>query len=63
MSPTRSPHSVGAPAAMPTLDAVDRTILAVLIQDARTPNNSLAAQAGIAPSTCLGRVGRCGRRG
>ena len=40
----------------PALDAVDRKILAVLIQDARTPNNSLAAQVGIAPSTCLGRV-------
>ena len=38
------------------MDAVDRKILAVLIQDARTPNNSLAAQVGVAPSTCLGRV-------
>ena len=41
---------------MPTMDAIDRRILAVLIQDARTPNNSVAAQAGIAASTCLGRI-------
>ena len=35
---------------------MDRTILNVLIQDARTPNNALAAQVGVAPSTCIGRV-------
>lgn len=49
-------ESDGATRRPPTLDAVDRKILAVLIQDARTPNNSLAAQVGVAPSTCLGRV-------
>lgn len=38
------------------LDSVDRKILAALIKDARIPNNSLAAQVGVAPSTCLGRV-------
>ena len=38
------------------LDDVDRRILAVLADDARTPNNALAEAAGIAASTCLGRV-------
>ncbi|WP_226353199.1 Lrp/AsnC family transcriptional regulator [Pseudonocardia sp. ICBG601] len=38
------------------LDGVDRALLRQLERDARTPNNSLAAGAGIAPSTCLGRV-------
>jgi DNA-binding Lrp family transcriptional regulator len=40
------------------LDEVDHKILAVLAADARTPNNVLAAQAGVAPSTCLMRVRR-----
>lgn len=38
------------------LDAVDRRILRELAEDARIPNNLLAERAGIAPSTCLGRV-------
>ena len=38
------------------LDDVDRRILKRLAADARTPNNALAAEVGIAPSTCLGRV-------
>ncbi|KOS53731.1 Lrp/AsnC family transcriptional regulator [Rhodococcus rhodochrous] len=38
------------------LDDVDRILLDQLVRDARTPNNALAALAGIAPSTCLGRV-------
>jgi DNA-binding Lrp family transcriptional regulator len=38
------------------LDDVDRRILAELVRDARTPNNVLARAAGIAASTCLGRV-------
>ena len=38
------------------LDDVDRVILEQLAHDARIPNNALAARAGIAPSTCLGRV-------
>ena len=44
------------PPARPTLDRVDRRILAVLVRDARIANNALAAEVGIAPSTCLGRV-------
>lgn len=38
------------------LDAVDRMLIEALQRDARTPNNALAALAGIAPSTALGRV-------
>jgi DNA-binding Lrp family transcriptional regulator len=40
------------------LDAVDHEILRILAADARTPNNLLAAQVGVAPSTCLMRVRR-----
>jgi DNA-binding Lrp family transcriptional regulator len=43
---------------VPALDAVDEAILRVLSTDARTPNNTLAAQVGVAPSTCLMRVRR-----
>ncbi len=49
----------GSAAATPirtSLDRIDRRILAVLISDARIANNALAAEVGIAPSTCLGRV-------
>jgi DNA-binding Lrp family transcriptional regulator len=45
------------------LDAVDRTILAELSADARIPNNALADRAGIAASTCLGRVRLLRERG
>ncbi len=40
------------------LDEIDRQILAALVADARTPNNALAAQVGVAASTCLMRVRR-----
>jgi len=45
------------------LDGVDRALLRLLEQDARTPNNALAEQVGIAPSTCLGRVRSLRERG
>ena len=48
----------GRRAAAPSLDATDRKILRLLTDDARIPNNALAAQVGIAPSTCLMRVRR-----
>ncbi len=38
------------------IDDIDRRILALLAADARMPNNALAAEIGVAPSTCLGRV-------
>ena len=47
----------------PGLDDVDRRILAELSTDARLPNNALAERAGIAPSTCLGRVRALRERG
>jgi DNA-binding Lrp family transcriptional regulator len=40
------------------LDAIDRKILTLLHGDARITNNALAEAAGIAPSTCHGRVRR-----
>jgi DNA-binding Lrp family transcriptional regulator len=40
------------------LDEVDHKILRILVANARIPNNTLAAQAGVAPSTCLMRVRR-----
>ena len=46
-----------------TLDDVDATLVAELERDARMPNNALAAVAGIAPSTCLGRVRSLVERG
>jgi DNA-binding Lrp family transcriptional regulator len=46
------PHDLRFPA----LDDVDRRILAVLQRDGRMANNALAAEVGVAPSTCLARV-------
>lgn len=45
------------------LDPVDRAILRALTADARLPNNALAEQVGVAPSTCLGRVRSLRERG
>ena len=47
----------------PALDEIDRLLLEQLSRDARTPNNALATYAGIAPSTCLGRVRSLVERG
>jgi DNA-binding Lrp family transcriptional regulator len=60
----RSPEQNGRSSAAPKdvrpaeLDAVDRKILSLLHADARITNNALAEAAGIAPSTCHGRVRR-----
>src|SRR6476619_6600252 len=48
--------AVIGPGSRPALDPIDRRILAALVRDARIANNALAAEVGIAPSTCLGRV-------
>ncbi|MCW2819256.1 MAG: putative Transcriptional regulator, AsnC family [Marmoricola sp.] len=40
------------------LDETDRALVRLLAHDARTPNNALAKEVGIAPSTCLARVRR-----
>jgi DNA-binding Lrp family transcriptional regulator len=45
------------------LDEVDRRIVLELARNARIPNNTLAERAGIAPSTCLGRVRALRERG
>jgi DNA-binding Lrp family transcriptional regulator len=54
VSPVRG-DGAGVPRPAPP-DRIDRHILAVLIRDARIANNALAAEVGIAPSTCLARV-------
>ncbi|MER7770872.1 Lrp/AsnC family transcriptional regulator [Kitasatospora sp. NPDC096140] len=38
------------------IDDTDRAIIRALADNARLPNNALAEQVGIAPSTCLARV-------
>ncbi len=45
------------------LDPVDLHILRLLQNDARTTYRDLAAQVGVAPSTCLDRVARLRRSG
>ena len=47
----------------PGLDETDRRIVLELARDARIPNNTLAERAGVAPSTCLGRVRALRERG
>src|SRR6185437_1516057 len=51
------------PVVEPGLDEVDRVLLQALAADARTPNNVLAELAGVAASTCLGRVRALRQRG
>jgi DNA-binding Lrp family transcriptional regulator len=41
---------------MPQLDRIDRAILTALQNNARLSNKELAAQVGLAPSSCLTRV-------
>ncbi|MEU7221508.1 Lrp/AsnC family transcriptional regulator [Nocardia iowensis] len=50
------------PAGVP-IDDIDRILLDQLARDGRMTNNALAAAAGIAPSTCLGRVRALVERG
>ncbi|MEO6702561.1 MAG: AsnC family transcriptional regulator, partial [Jatrophihabitantaceae bacterium] len=45
------------------IDAIDRVLLQALAADARITNNALAELAGIAASTCLGRVRALRERG
>jgi DNA-binding Lrp family transcriptional regulator len=45
------------------LDEIDRLLVRELARDARLANNALAERAGIAPSTCLGRVRSLRERG
>jgi len=67
----RGDRSAGPPPRLPAaarrplteVDDVDRRLLRELARDARIPNNALAELAGIAPSTCLGRVRALRERG
>ncbi|MEO8284318.1 MAG: Lrp/AsnC family transcriptional regulator [Pseudarthrobacter sp.] len=47
----------------PRLDETDHLIIQLLQADARMPNNAIAAAAGIAPSTCHGRIRSLQERG
>jgi DNA-binding Lrp family transcriptional regulator len=57
------PKSVRPENVRPELDETDRRIVLELARDARIPNNTLAERAGVAPSTCLGRVRALRERG
>ena len=52
-----------APRERPLLDDVDRSLVAQLLRDGRTPNVVLAREAGIAESTCVARVRSLRERG
>ena len=41
---------------IPVLDRTDRAIIAALQENARLSNKALAAEVGIAPSTCSERM-------
>jgi DNA-binding Lrp family transcriptional regulator len=56
------PNPVRPPAAG-EMDEIDAIIIRELARDARIANNALADRAGIAPSTCLGRVRSLRERG
>jgi DNA-binding Lrp family transcriptional regulator len=45
------------------LDRIDRALVRALQKDARLSNKELAAQVGLAPSSCLERVRRLRRTG
>ena len=62
----KDPHPLPpgpAPTAPPTLDEVDRAIVAALVTDGRISNAALAREVGIAESTCVGRVRSLRERG
>ncbi|QLY28358.1 Lrp/AsnC family transcriptional regulator [Nocardia huaxiensis] len=54
---------VAVPRPRAPIDDIDRLLLDELARDGRMTNNALAAAAGIAPSTCLGRVRALVERG
>ncbi|MEU7632080.1 Lrp/AsnC family transcriptional regulator [Nocardia sp. NPDC049220] len=66
MRKTDSPRSTVTPSrhlSVVPIDDIDRILLDQLARDGRMTNNALAAAAGIAPSTCLGRVRALVERG
>jgi DNA-binding Lrp family transcriptional regulator len=46
----------GGSAKLPAMDELDTTLLRMLQDDARRTNREMAAELGIAPSTCLERI-------
>ncbi|MFI9507944.1 Lrp/AsnC family transcriptional regulator [Nocardia sp. NPDC052566] len=62
-SPVNIPIAETRPRTAAAIDDVDRVLLDHLARDGRITNNALAAAAGIAPSTCLGRVRSLVERG
>lgn len=58
-----APEPKNPPPANAPLDDMDRAILRVLARDSRLPNNAIAEQVGIAPSTCHGRITSLRERG
>jgi len=62
-SGTRGDHGTEPNEIRSGLDEIDRGILRVLADDARTPNNAIAAHLGIAASTCLARIRSLRERG
>lgn len=57
------PNNVRTGTASTGLAPVDRGILAALRENARLPNNAIAARVGVAPSTCLTRIRALEERG
>jgi DNA-binding Lrp family transcriptional regulator len=47
----------------PNLDEIDNKILAILMDDARTPISTIAKRAGIARTTAIARIGGMEKRG
>ncbi len=62
-APWPAPPGAGPPDRPGELDDIDRQLVRELARDARIANNALAERAGIAPSTCLGRVRSLRERG
>jgi DNA-binding Lrp family transcriptional regulator len=52
----KTANSLRPAAAIDALDRIDRALLAALQNNARISNKQLAAQVGLAPSSCLARV-------
>ena len=55
-SADKSESSQAQPNVLRDLDATDRAIIRLLSKDGRMPNNAIAEEVGIAPSTCLSRI-------
>ncbi len=61
--PLNTSSEEAAPAAQPSLDAIDRRILAILQLDATIPVAELAARVGLSQTPCWRRVRRLEREG